>query len=339
MSDLIYEQATTPVDKPKRSIWPIILSILAILVIILCVIWTFFGRTIRDYFVGMDYEPSPEMASSIEKLKLTWRGNLIARASRPVYESAELFNDNCPDASESTSTLGCYLPSERTIHIYDIHSDELNGIKESILAHELLHAIYDRLGSIERGELNEALDDYFNSRKEVFGEYIKAYEKNQYYTELHSIIGQRVHYKDLPDVLRKHYSKYFYDQDAVVAFYDQYHEVIDDLNDQMNSLKAEIDEMYAALEQERQDYRDYLDQYNADVAYHNEQTEQGNYIEERYQELKKRSGILDQKLTSLNNSINKYNEKATAYNELLERQRQLYGRMNSKSVIKPEKAE
>ena len=341
MSELLFEPAATPdeVPKKKKKFLSTIVSIFSVLMIIACIVWFFFGQWIRDYISSANFEPSPEMANVIEKVGFTWRGNLIARATHPAFETAETFNGNCPDDGENISTLGCYMPSENRVHIYDIRSDELDGVKESVLAHEVLHAIYARLNDIDLSNLNPELDSFYKSHKDSFGDYMDTYDEDQYYTELHSIIGQRVHYKDLSEPLQKHYAKYFSNQDAVVDFYDKYHDVIDELSEQIDAGKAEIDKLYAELQTMRTNYRTRLDEYNKDVEYHNSQVAQGIYSETRYQSLKKREAELDVELKGLNDFIEDYNIKARAYNELIERQQQLYGTMNSKNEIKTEKTE
>ena len=95
-----------------------------------------------------------------------------------------------------------------------------------------------------------------------------TYPEEQFYTELHSIIGQRVHYKDLSEPLQKHYSKYFSDLDAVVNYYDQYHEIIDDLLEKIEKSGKELETLHAELVAKRDDYNVRLDEYNKDVAYH-----------------------------------------------------------------------
>lgn len=326
-------------QKPRPLI--IFIDIICVMLSLAFIAWLICGQAIRDYFVGLNYTPSPEMASTIEKINLTWRGNLVVQAVQPTFASADDFNANCLDGNEegNITTLGCFLPSDDRIYIYDIHSDELEGIKESVLAHELLHAIYNRLNGIERSNLNAELNNYYQAHQADFGDYMSSYSEDQYYTELHSLIGQRVHYQDLSASLRSHYASYFADQDVIVDFYDQYHDTIDKLTAQIEAGKAEIDTLYAELDAKRTQFRQELEQYNTDVEYHNTQVELGYYDESRYRSLKQRETQLDSDLETLNQLIDTYNAKAQAYNELLERQQQLYGRMDSRAKIQTQETE
>ena len=338
--------ATAPTVTPKKfkkkpQPFIIFIDIMCILSSLVFIAWFFCGQDIRDYYAGLSYAPSPEMASTIEKINLTWRGNLVVQAVQPTFADADSFNAKCLDGSEegNVTTLGCFLPDDDRIYIYDVHSDELEGIKESVLAHELMHAIYNRLNGFEQSDLNTELDNYYQAHQADFGDYMSSYSEDQYYAELHSLIGQRVHYQDLSEPLQQHYASYFVNQDAIAGFYDQYHGTIDDLTAQIETGKTETDKLYAELDAKRTQFREELEQYNADVEYHNEQVERGYYNETRYQSLKKREAQLDSDLTALNQLIDTYNAKAQAYNELLEHQQQLYGRMDSRAEIQAEETE
>jgi hypothetical protein len=72
---------------------------------------------------------------------------------------------SCLSNDADTSILGCYY--DRKIYIFDVDSDELNGVHQSTLAHELLHAIWERhpddeiakeLGAVYQKYHDESLD-------------------------------------------------------------------------------------------------------------------------------------------------------------------------------------
>ena len=340
MSDIPLEResAPAPEEKPKKKKHPILISIVCLFTIAFIAVLIFFGQDIVDYISGLDYQPTSEMASIFEKLKFTWRGELIARAAHPVFETADSFNHDCPIDSGDTATLGCYMPESNRIYIYDIRSDELNGIKESVLAHEVMHAVFNRLDGFEKKNIESELKAFYESHESEYEKYMGTYPEEQFYTELHSIIGQRVHYKDLSEPLQKHYSKYFLDLDAVVNYYDQYHEIIDDLLEKIEKSGKELETLHAELVAKRDDYNVRLDEYNKDVAYHNEQVELGNYNEERYQSLKKRQAALDAEYVEINQFIDDYNGKVQKYEDLLARQKQLYGEMDSRRDIQKEES-
>ena len=103
-------------------------------------LYQLFYYPIFDTVASIGYQPSAEMSTVIDNIELTDNGMRILRASRPELQDATAFSQNCPNVSTETSTLGCYYA--RHIYVFDVDNAELNGIKEAVLAHELLHAVW-----------------------------------------------------------------------------------------------------------------------------------------------------------------------------------------------------
>ena len=276
-----------------------------------------FSQQIHDFIDGRSYRPSSEMEKVIDNVGFTWRSDYIMRATKPELEQAE----------------------DNRIYIFDVQGEELDGVKEAVLMHETLHAIYDRLHDGWKEVLNAELKKYYESHKDVFGDYMDSYSEEQFYTELHSIIGQRVYDKDLSEMLRQHYAKYFKNHDATVEFYKKYTAVLNAEEEKIEKAKQALDDMHAILEQKRTNYRTNLDAYNREVDYHNRQTELGNWNQSRYNYLVSKGRLIDDERDALNKYIDEYNIEVEKYNKMLEEERQLFGRLDSRFETKTETSE
>ena len=329
--------APKPKDKKGKRIIVGLISFFATIAV-----GTIFGlvfeQKIIDFIYGLGYEPTAEMAEVMNNVGFTSKASLIVRSVRPSFEQSDDFNNLCPSDNEDTSTLGCYSSYENRIYIYDIEDGELDGVKESVLAHEVLHAIYDRIGITKIDKINQAIDSYYKEHEDLFGDYMKNYSEDMYYTELHSIIGQRVHYADLSPVLQEHYSQYFTDYDKMVGFYDQYHSKLDAIDKEIATASAEIDNMHNDIESRLATYEAELEQFNRDVNYHNSQANRGYWSQSRFDSLIQRQEKLEKDEKKLNEAIELYNNKVRSYNELLDSRSHLYGLLDSKYKKKTEES-
>ena len=325
-----------PKPKKKSIALKSVAIFLAVTISLGLIIGLVFSQEIVDLLYGLSYEPSAEMSQAISNVGFSSKAEFIMRSTRPSFEEADAFNEYCPSANEDVSTLGCYSSFEIRIYIYDIQDDELNGVKESILNHEVLHAIYERLNEGKRNELDAELDKYYKEHQDFFGDYMDSYTEDMYYTELHSIIGQRVHYADLSLPLQNHYSQYYADYDKAVGFYDSYHAKLDKIDKEVSALSDEIDAMREDIDQRTAAYNADLEQLNRDIDYHNTQANMGYWSQSRYDSLTARSNQLDAVRDNLNNDIEQFNTKVESFNNLLDSRSHLYGLLDSKYEKKTE---
>src|SRR5690606_38163618 len=118
-------------------------------------------------------------------------GVFYFRATHPEIASADEFNQDCPRQEANSPILGCY--STGHIYIYDITNDALDGIEEVTAAHELLHAIWDRMSANDQQRIGGLLRSTYAtiSNKELKErmDYYQRNEPGQFENELHSIIG------------------------------------------------------------------------------------------------------------------------------------------------------
>ena len=126
----------------------------AVLMLGVVAIWLNFG-VIKDVLVGMGYRPTSEMVEIREALKLTGTGARIFNASLPVLQEKQEFNQNCREVENESAILGCYRDDR--IFVYNIVDEELPGIRELTSAHELLHAVYDRMSNEDKARWRNEL--------------------------------------------------------------------------------------------------------------------------------------------------------------------------------------
>lgn len=122
--------------------------------------------------------------------------------------------------NEKGTLLGCYLPQDRGIYVLNVKHKKLEGLALSTLAHEMLHAGYEKLSYQEKTSVNAMLLEYLNSTEEksvlVGIQPYKAEKADRYMNELHSIVGTLA--SSLPPNLEQYYSRYFNDRIDLVKY-------------------------------------------------------------------------------------------------------------------------
>lgn len=319
----------------------IILDIIIVGVLFGCAWTMFLEHPIMDSINAAKYVPNDGLVEPIKNLKLTERGDRVLRAAMPELQSADDFNQNCPKEADSPSNLGCYAPIEDRIYIYEIDREELQGIRESVLLHETLHAVYRRLNFIDRAALDEEIKKFDEANPELFKKYLESYSEDSRMSELHSIIGQRVYSKDMPEALRKHYEGYIEDIDQAVSYYHKYRDYLESIQSQIQEYSKTIKEMREVLQGKRDTYGAHRDAINADVKLHNQRVHNNTYYTSNAQinaaadKLNARLAELEKERLALNAYVAELNTKIDAMNSLIERNKDLNAVMNS-SAEKPE---
>ncbi len=308
--------------KKKKSVWLKLIS----LVIFVALLFFVRSYTFTDWLDGLGYTPSSEMSSLISSLKLTSRAERIAMATQPVLQNRDEFSTSgCNDMSES-STLGCY--SANKIYVYDSENEELDGLEESTLAHELLHAAWDRIYFFEQDELKTELEGFYQAHKDDLADYMKNYDQEQYYTELHSVIGTQYKSEDLPERLKAHYRAFFEDYDSVYGYYEKYNSTFSKINDELAELEKEINAARKEINAREAQYKKDVDQLNSDIDEFNARADnyygtEADFNRERQALITRQSnlesyynvtsGLVD----AVNEKIAIYNKKALHHNDLI----------------------
>lgn len=210
-------------------------------------------------FLQTTYEPSsPEIEALALATTMTPDAQQVFYQQDPKIAPKSQFHSLCSKVHrnlEETVLLGCFTSNGHrgNIIIQSVTDHRLEGTMEVVAAHELLHAVYQKLSRREREELAprlvkaaEQVDDSF------LLPIIEGYQKGNrriYHNELHSYLGTEL--EDLGDPkLEQHYQKYFSDRQQVVALSKQSRSTLTKLDSQADQLVSEIDQLEINLQQE-----------------------------------------------------------------------------------------
>ena len=271
---------------------------------------------IYDFYRGVTYQPSSEMARIRSDLELTGQGEFLFNAAQPELNEAEEFNSYCRGGTSETAVLGCYR--NRNIYVYDITDTRLDGIRELTSAHELLHVKWARMSDNEKTALVEPLTRTFEVNKSYLGDEIDQYDTDEKQEELYVRAGTEV--ADLPEVLEKHYAEIFKDQDKVVSYYNKYINVFRSLEKEMNDLKTEMSAISTEINEKTTEYSKRVEQLNANINSFNScantagcfATNAEFYM--RRAELVAEQGVLDAMYAEISRLIDSYNAKVEMFN-------------------------
>lgn len=295
------------------------------------------GVWMKDQLTVWQFAPDSEVTRSIERTKLTEHSLFLAEASRAQFADANTFNDACRDQIDGHNggytTLGCYISPYGSIYAYRISDQQLEGIDDVVLIHEILHAAWDRLSEDERDTLAQQLEvAYKQVRTNELADRMEHYANTQpgeRTNELHSILATE--FATLTPELEEYYRKYFTDRQVVVALYKEYNAPFEKFETKLERLEKKINdaEQYlktqnAALKRDIQTHstemqqlqreratldrtsQNDIDAYNARVSALNTQANQLNQRSQRLQALYR----------TYAGYISEYNDTSIAFNKL-----------------------
>lgn len=241
------------------------LTLIAVLVIVL------FSQAnaIEDWIKLRNYSPPASIASLASQDTMNAYTRRLFYINHPqLITGVADFRKDCPE-NENTIVLGCYHPGMNGIYIYNVQESDLQGITQVTAAHEVLHAVYERLSAKDRASLDNWLEDYYKNGltdQRVIDE-VKLYqqtEPNSVFDEMSCTFGTEI--ANLPADLESYYNRYFTNRQAIVGYEQQYESAfttrldqIDADNQKLASLKATIDSLENSLNSQ-------LAQINADRA-------------------------------------------------------------------------
>ena len=319
-------------QKTKRNYWGwvVLLVLVAIAtIIVLNRAW------IYDWFRGITYQPNAEMAGIRGKLNLTGRGEFLFNATQPELNEADAFNANCRQGESEVAVLGCYTAGN--IYVYNITDAKLDGIRELTAAHELLHAVWARMGSTEKEDLKPILQQVYQNNLSVLKDDIETYTDDERVEEIFVRAGTEI--KKLPDTLEKYYAEIFDDQDAIVDFYESYIAVFREIKMKMEGLASEIEVLRDSINVKMTEYENKVNQLEVDITRFNNcaetagcfATEAEFYVQRNT--LVARENELNLLNDEINNMIDDYNLKVDEYNADALESRKLQNMINSKADI------
>lgn len=287
-----------------------------VLVLLVAVVWLNIG-VVSDFWVGMWYRPTDEMAEIRESLDLTGTGARIFNASLPELQERQEFNQNCREVENASAILGCY--KDGRIYVYNIVDEELPGIRELTAAHELLHAVYHRMGSEEKSKWRNELIKVYHENQSVLGDEIELYGDSEKQEELYVRAGTEI--TDLPEILEKHYAEIFENQDKIAGYYNSYIKIFREIEEKLEGLYGEIKVLDEQIAAKTTEYQASIEALNAEISEFNNCAGTLNCFSSTYVFNKRRAELLAKRdsLESLYNEINamvaQYNKKVEEYNE------------------------
>ncbi|MCU1439934.1 MAG: hypothetical protein JWP85_931 [Rhodoglobus sp.] len=237
-------------------------------------------QRVLDQLTVWQFEPTDELATYADRSTMTDEGRFLFYASRPEIEGEGDFDEICSSREEDVGILGCYLPDDKAIFLYDVTDDRLDGIEDVVAAHEMLHAAWDRMTDEERDALGPLLEAEAakHAHDEAFAETLAFYAKaepGERLNELHSIIGTE--FGEIGDELEAHYALYFADRGALTALHEQSNAVFEQQAAAIEALVAQIDALAAAIDADYATYNAGYDQLNADIDSFNARAESGSF--------------------------------------------------------------
>ena len=287
-------------------------------------------RAVADWWALRDYVPDQNIVSIADKTAMSDDARRVFYVYDPRIEDSEVFNQHCT-IREVSIVLGCYNGSN--IYMFNVTDPKLSGVQEVTAAHEMLHALYDRLSDEERQSVDKMTQKQFQKlTDERIITTVKAYrdrDSSVVPNELHSILATEV--RNLDPELEQYYSQYFDDRTKVVGLSESYEQVfsdikakVDRLDAELTLLKAQIDGLESDLGQraikitagkqtlDRLYDQNNAEQYNSRVPAYNSSVERYN------QDLGKYRGL-----------IGEYNAKVSVRNESTVEQNNLIDSLSS----------
>ncbi|MGB3911346.1 MAG: hypothetical protein WBL06_12815 [Pseudolysinimonas sp.] len=303
----------TPPTRARVRAWPFLLAAMTIAVIttlaVLASTWTLPRiQQFHDAYVAWS-EPIPDQVAAIAATTgMSEEGELIYRASTPVVEDDDDFNEHC--SIEGGAVLGCYYAGK--VYVYAVTDERLAGTVEVTAAHEMLHAAYERLSPEERERIDALVDEAIAAIPEddpVFTD-LELYATAQLSDEWHSRLGTE--FAELSPELEEHFARYFDDRSKVVELHVQSTALFNELRAQIEAFVAEIDALDPVLDARIAAYEAAIAAYNADVDSFNARAESGSFTSQQQFDRERaallaRGAALDEEGAALDAEIDRYN--------------------------------
>ena len=317
--------------KPNKRL--VLFFVFSVIILSATAVVTLNYTTIKDFFTGLGYQPTEEMSQIRTSLDLTGKGTLIFNAVMPELMEKQEFNSLCRGTESETAILGCYRDDR--VYIYNITDSELAGIRELTSAHELLHAVYHRMGTDEKQKISNLLVQVYQANQAALGEEIDLYQDDQKKEELYVRAGTEI--RDLPDKLEKHYAEIFQDQDKIADFYKSYISVFKEIEQTLATLLTEANELETSINAKTAEYESGIAVLNQSIQEFNNCANTPNCFTSTWAFNNQRNALIarQNELMSLYNEIGQlisnYNAIAKEYNENLLHGQALNMAINSSS--------
>lgn len=312
----------TPKPPAAKSNTFIRIAIPVLIMAALSVIAILYGHRIYDFFAAKAFTPSAEIAQIHDDLNLTSEGSNILYASQPKIEAGAAFNQSCMSSERTAAILGCYYM--RRVYVYDVTNKELEGAEEVTMAHEMLHAAYERLNYLDRHEVDKLLQEEYAKKKDEprlkdLMAYYERTEPEALINELHSILGTVV--SDLSPQLESYYARYFNDRQHVVKVNNTYYAVFAEVESRAKALSEKTTALSAEIARDKDSYMAELERLKADIDGFKQRATTGYYTSNSALQAATRG--LNARVSALEANRLAINAKVDDLNRLIEEQNAL----------------
>lgn len=240
--------------KPKRHY----LSLIFLILWLVFATWAVLNRqNVIDWFRLLNYKPPASVTQLANQDTMNSYTKHLFYLNRPqLLTSVSSFRVHCPE-NQNTIVLGCYHPDQEGIFIYNVSDSTLAGVAQVTAAHEVLHAVYARLTTAQRSNLDSLLNNYYENgltNPTVKAE-VKLYQQTEpkdVFDEMSCTFGTEI--ANLPAPLEAYYGRYFSNRAAIVAYEQKYQAafssrqaVVAQDDTMLTQLKSQINSMQSQL--------------------------------------------------------------------------------------------
>lgn len=325
----------------KIKLGPILTLLFISLLLSLTIFAVLNKQLLQDTVNYWTFVPNQSIEVIKDRTKLSEKGTFLFYAMRPLVASEQVFNKACTRKEENVAVIGCYVSNR--IYIYDVTDERLRGIREVTAAHELLHAVYQRLSDSERMKIDRLIDLEFSklAGDPVLSERMAFYSRTQpgeRNNELHSIIGTEI--ANIDSVLEKHYSQYFSDRKQIVQYHNSYNSEFTALNSKANTLASQLKSLSRNVDSQMVQYNVSVNTLNRDIEQFNRKASNGLFLSEtefisERRILQNRIESLNQLKSSIESDVATYEKLRIEYNQTVMQSRDLYKSIDSKLAPAP----
>jgi hypothetical protein len=202
----------------------------------------------RALAAAFEDSKSEQMLGLVDQTTMTPSARVIIGAAEPRLDDKTRFRSDCATPEASTAlVLGCYVDDR--VFVLRVDRPDLAPVMVVSTAHEMLHAAYARLPRRERDRVDALLDDFYATvQDQEFRNLVDQYDRDEpghRSSELHSLVPTQI--ATLSPELERYYRRYFRDRAGIVAAYQSYNGVFQQLKARSDQLHAELDGIKAQL--------------------------------------------------------------------------------------------
>lgn len=268
-----------------------------VLVVLFGAVWLNHQR-LEDWWKLRNYTPpSSVVALASEDTMNAYTRHMFYLNKPQLLTTVSGFRKYCPE-NEDTIVLGCYHPGQNGIFVYAVQDASLAGIQQVTAAHEVLHAVYSRLSSSERSQLDSELQAYFEhglTDPTVKAE-VSLYQKTEptaVYDEMSCTFGTEI--ANLPTGLNDYYMQFFGNRQKIVGYEQQYQVQFTNRQQRIATFDAQLGNMKTQIDTEQSSL-----------------TAESNSLDE--QKVAMQQLLNSNQLATYNDAVDSYNAQVNSYN-------------------------